>query len=858
MTAELIATDGPLKGVILALGEGVEWIVGRDPQSCQLLLEDPKVARKALIIRLTDDGYSVENLSDASIMVNGRELKQAPLNDGDTLKIGDSVFAFYPAEEFEEVIFGASDEEESRLDAEIDFTGDQPRTQNFERGASGDEEFTDEDLPEEGEGEEFVEEAFGEEAVEEGFVTEPPGKPKAKASEGPAEEGFAKEPPGAAKAKGPEGPLEEGFAKEVAGKPAKAPKGPNEESFSQEKGEDQFNKDEWESEEGEAEDFEAEELAEEGVVKKGEHSQNEPSGEDLISEGSEAEKPQAKETPAEELVSEGADAKESVSKEPAGEELVSEGADAEEPALQGALAEDLVSEGADVDQPLPEEPAGLGEQLSGEGLEAVPPPPSSEDFEKENFSEGNQEEEPLFNAGEETSGMTIDLTPSIRFLLKVIAGPNTGAEFVLDMGKEYLIGTEASSCDIVFHDLSVSREHARLYLSEKGELEIEDLSSRNGVLIDQEQIAGKVPLKPNLVVTLGTSAFFIVDREAPQETIVAPTFEAPREVPEEREEVPEEEEAVVALKEEEPKLLSKPGMSIYVSIVTGLAVLLAIGMISLFHTKELKTPPKDFMVEITEAVQNFPSIKYTYSPNSNRLFLVGHVATAIEKDELFYNLNALTFLKGVDDHIVNDEAVWQEMNILISKQKDFKGVSMHSPRPAVFVIAGYMKNEKQAADLTDWMNTHFNYLSLLENRVVVEEQVIDEVSSQLLHNGFGAVAVTFNTGELTLAGYVGSAQAYEFERLVHAFGQLPGVRQLQNFVVIVAPEQQVIDLNQRYPGRFKVTGYSKHGDVSINVVINGHILMRGDSLEGMTLSSIQPHAVFFEKDGLKYKLEYNK
>jgi|GEM_PF-684340 len=970
MAAELIATEGPLKGVVLALDEGQEWVLGRDPASCQLVLEDPKVARRALIIRLTQDGYSVETLSDLSFFINGRELKQAPLNDGDALKIGDTVFTFYQIEGFEEFVFGPTNEE-SPPDTEIDFTGDKPRVTNY-RSDFETNDVESEDFEGEPPGKEQLEEGFESEAVaekpkpgqqrsekmdraeeKEGFEEKPAAvkkqkkakkaveeslandssSEKAEEPKGPAEEDFVQEPDRSQK-KSVKGPEEEIFVKEPAPKMTKKTKKPKEEVFvnepraenaeeskdpteegfasepeviqkkqlsqPEEEGfvEESVGKKKKSSSEAQQEDFAAEpetrsrdeekkRAAEEGFVKEAESLRVKPaagpSEEVFAEEAFEKSAPRAEEAAEESFAKEDQSNKDDweieegeaedfemqevdVSESPytpknpweEEEPLVSEGLEANPKPLAEDEA-DWASEGVDSEEDWPQEPAGMGEQLSGEGLESTPSIPSA-DFENEELAESDQEDEPLFNPNDETGMIALDLTPSVRFLLKVIAGPNTGAEFALDMGREYLIGTEASSCDIVFHDLSVSREHARLFLSEQGELEIEDLKSRNGVLIDQEQIAGRVPLKPNLVISLGTSAFFIVDREAPQETIVAPTFEAPREQP--KEEVVQEpvKPEVAAFKEAvvEPKALPKAGMGIYVSIVSGLAVLLAIAMISLFHTKELKAPPKDYLNEIREAVQDFPSVKYTYTPNSSRLFLVGHVATGIEKDELFYNLNSLSFLKGVDDHVVNDEAVWQETNILLSKQPDFKGVSMHSPRPGVFVLSGYMKNEKQAADLIDWMNIHFNYINLLENRVVVEEQVIDEVSSQLVHSGFGAVAVSFNTGELTLAGYVGSAQAYEFERLVNLFRQLPGVRQLQNFVVVVAPEQQVIDLSQRYPGRFKVTGYSKHGDVSINVVINGHILSRGDSLEGMTLTSIQPHAVFFEKDGLKYKLEYNK
>ncbi|MCH9611142.1 MAG: hypothetical protein S4CHLAM81_14840 [Chlamydiales bacterium] len=761
MAAELIATDGPLKGVVLSLSEGEQWLLGRDPQSCQLVVEDSTLAREAVTITLTENGYAFQASEGVTPKLNGKDVSQGPLNDGDVITIGQNSFTFYLVEEFEELSFGS--EPSDGVSESIDFTGDKPVQK-----------FADDEQELEFEGVDPDKEEDEDEELSAESIDQPTDE-----KETPSEE---------LSAEGVDQPSEE-----------KLPP--------------------------------SEELSAEGV--------DQPSNEET--------------TPSEGLESEGVEEIPPPS-EPEPQEDAIEENESQEP------TEEFVHDGVEKDLGESEEER---QDLAAEGHDVPPPVAPSEEFEQESYKEENDEEEPLFHPAEEDAAAVVDLTPSVRFLLKVIAGPNTGAEFALEMGKSYTMGTEPNSCDIVFHDLSVSREHAKLYLSENGDLEIEDLGSRNGVLVDQEQIQGRVPLRPSLVVTLGTSAFFVIDKDAPQETIVAPAFQAPKEEPEEeKEELPaveeEVEEEVVALKEEHEPKPAKSGISIYVSIVCSLALLLAISMISLLQTKDLKPPPKDYVSEIRLALQDFPSVKYTYSPNNSRLFLVGHVATGIEKDELFYNLNTLSFIKGVDDHVVNDEAVWQEMNILLSKQSSFRGVSMHSPRPAVFVLNGYLRTEKQAADLTDWINTHFNYLSLLENRVVVEEGVIDEVSTQLIHNQFGAVAVTFSAGELTLAGYVGSAQAYEFERLVHSLGQLPGVRNVQNFVVIVAPEQQVIDLNQRYPGRFKVTGYSKHGDVNINVVINGQILMRGDSLEGMTLTSIQPHAVFFEKDGLKYKLEYNK
>ncbi len=333
---------------------------------------------------------------------------------------------------------------------------------------------------------------------------------------------------------------------------------------------------------------------------------------------------------------------------------------------------------------------------------------------------------------------------------------------------------------------------------------------------------------------------------------------------------PEEEEAVPAATEAEEKAkglnavkkparpIISPGALILSLFVICLAVLFGIGMVSPLQTKEVVQEKQDYAAEIQNIINDFPAVRFTYNPTSGKLFLVGHVETGVQLNELMYKLKGLLFIRNIENNIVNDEAVWQEMNILLSKYPEFKGVSMHSPEPGVFAISGYLKTEKQASNLIDYLNVNFNYLNLLQNRVVVDQQVVDEVSSSLMQHGFVAVSVGFATGELVLTGYVSSTQVYEYENLVESFKSIPGIRSIKNYVVTVSPEQGVIDLNKRYPGKYRVTGFSKHGDVNVNVVINGKILTRGDQIDDMTITSIQPHTIFLEREGLKYKVEYNK
>ena len=51
---------------------------------------------------------------------------------------------------------------------------------------------------------------------------------------------------------------------------------------------------------------------------------------------------------------------------------------------------------------------------------------------------------------------------------------------------------------------------------------IEDLKSRNGVLINSSPIESKQELSPNTIVTLGTTSFVVYDREGEMQTIISP------------------------------------------------------------------------------------------------------------------------------------------------------------------------------------------------------------------------------------------------------------------------------------------------------------------------------------------------
>src|SRR3990167_7178080 len=128
----------------------------------------------------------------------------------------------------------------------------------------------------------------------------------------------------------------------------------------------------------------------------------------------------------------------------------------------------------------------------------------------------------IFDDRGEEESLPFPLVLETPFLLKVISGPNTGAEIGLEKGKTYTIGKDPKHAEIVFQDVSVSREHARLFIDSEGVVEIEDLKSKNQTLLNGVPIAEKTKITPQDMISLGTTVFLVLDREAPQETLYSP------------------------------------------------------------------------------------------------------------------------------------------------------------------------------------------------------------------------------------------------------------------------------------------------------------------------------------------------
>ncbi|NGX59406.1 MAG: Glycogen accumulation regulator GarA [Chlamydiae bacterium] len=439
--------------------------------------------------------------------------------------------------------------------------------------------------------------------------------------------------------------------------------------------------------------------------------------------------------------------------------------------------------------------------------------------------------------------------PETRWLLKVISGPNAGAEFAMQKSSTYLIGKDPNICDIVFQDLSVSRQHARLSIDDEENAFIEDLGSRNGVIVNGELIDEKQLLASQDLVALGTTTFLVIDRLEARETIISPPAALPK--------IPVAEEEAEKIEEKEKrdwKELIIPKRHLLLGGLLGAILLTSLfAMLSLFKAEPVVVIQIDESEKIQIVMEKFPAVQFSFNQPSGKLFLTGNVLTKIDHQEMLYLLKELRFIQNLEDNVIVDELVWQSMNALISRNPDWIAVSMYGPEAGKFVLRGYVEALEEAEALVDFVNLNFEYLDRLDNHVVIEKNLQTEIENLLIEKGFSAVSFELSNGEIVFSGRVDEKEKRSFSTLLGDFKKIPGIRVMKNYVIVTTGETSRVDLSESY----KVTGFSKRDNKDFFVVINGRILGQGDLLDGMQISKINPRMVFLEKEGIKYRINYN-
>ncbi len=466
--------------------------------------------------------------------------------------------------------------------------------------------------------------------------------------------------------------------------------------------------------------------------------------------------------------------------------------------------------------------------------------------EEEEGSEEKTAYDTIFEEGEE---LPLHLTSEASLILKVISGPNAGAEIGIQKDHSYVIGKDASSCDIVLQDLSVSRNHARLSVDKEGQAEIEDMGSKNGTLVNGTPIDQKKKITSQDLIALGTTTFLLIDREIESETIYAPRgekYEPP--IPTSKEEEKKEEEPVIPWKK-------RPIPTKHLTLAGSFLVLffiLFMSFFSLFKSETMLTSPKKEEEKIEEIVKKFPKVQFTFNSSGGKLFLAGHLLTPIDRQELLYFLEQLTYITSIDDHIIIDEYVSKTTNDVLVENGGFRGVSVHAPEAGKFVVTGYLQTKEQLQALDDFFMSNFPYLDKLTNQVVLESTLFTQVINLLASKGFGGITTDLINGDLLLAGRYNDKMSSEYERLIKEFQSLQGIRTVKNIAIPSSAEASMVDLTSNY----QVSGYALHEQENYSVIVNGKILLAGQYLDGMEVTQIQRMRILLEKEGVKYKIDY--
>ena len=479
----------------------------------------------------------------------------------------------------------------------------------------------------------------------------------------------------------------------------------------------------------------------------------------------------------------------------------------------------------------------------------------NEEVKEDNKEEIEEIEEPPKEEKDETiyeepiEDVPYSLIDESPFILKVISGPNAGAEFGMGKNRKYIIGKDPNISDIIFTDLSVSRKNSEISVDEEGNIYLEDLSSKNGTFLNGTQIKEKAKVEFQDVITIGTTSFVIVSKEESFETIYSPpTFEK-EEKAEEKQEKKIEEKELSWKKQFIPKShLTVAGVAIVVIFV------LFLSFFALFKSHNVEVVKKEPVKEIENIVQRYNDIQYSFNQAGGNLFLVGHVLTAIDKKELFYELNQLGWIEKIDDNVIIDESIKKNFNDTLFDMEEFRSVYIHTPKAGEFILEGMVQFPQNFEALQEWVNNNFPYLDKLKNEVVINQILQAQVASIITKYNMFGINFEVISNELVLAGRYDENKLTEFNEFLKELKKTKGINSIKNLAVVSTESSARIDISDKY----KITGYSSYDGVNFSVIVNGKIITLGDLIDGLKITKISQDTILLEKDDIKYTISYSR
>jgi hypothetical protein len=168
-------------------------------------------------------------------------------------------------------------------------------------------------------------------------------------------------------------------------------------------------------------------------------------------------------------------------------------------------------------------------------------------------------------------------------------------------------------------------------------------------------------------------------------------------------------------------------------------------------------------------------------------------------------------------------------------------------------LRGYLETIDQQAELLEYIALNFTYLNKLKNELVINALIQQRVQSILIRSGFGTVSFNYSMGELVLSGPVEKGQERTFKKIVDEITEIKGIENVESIITFTSESSARIDISSKY----QVNGSSIKDGIEAFVLINGRILSKGKMLDGMLITAITSKEILLEKDGVKYKIDFN-
>lgn len=455
-----------------------------------------------------------------------------------------------------------------------------------------------------------------------------------------------------------------------------------------------------------------------------------------------------------------------------------------------------------------------------------------------------------------------------RWLLKILAGPNSGAQMNLEEGTTYTIGSDSSACDIVLTDLSVSKQHLKISLGEEGNLSLEDLKSRNGVLVNGEKISSLSAQTASALVTLGSTTLMLVDRKAQRKALISPPIpikeslvaqNAPSQASKSdaSDESKATDKASLATLQVQKTAFKLAGRWSRMLVVSACALLTSgiIGFAALSRVKPLlHQSPGWERQALSDLLESYP-FTFNFDPQEGKVVLQGHVSTSATRQEVIAKIRSLAFVDSIDSgDLVIDDSLCREFNQIL--KKDWPDITLTSSLPGKFTLEGEFQKQEQMDKLKSYLALNFPYPDSVQSDVLVIDTLTEQINLKLQQIAPGELICQFQDRNLVIAGSLPANQETVLENYIAELQKIPGIGQVRNATIsrsLGEDDASAIDITSRY----NVTGSTSRSSVNVAVVVNGRILQRGDLLDQMTITSIRSDSIILLRNGIRYRIRYS-